>query len=75
MTELSKLEERHNDMAMLYSIGTPKKQALAIFYSLKEKATVAVLEIHNESLNKDDGVDIVLVQLDKLYLKDKTQLA
>ena len=58
-----------------FTVLAPKKQALAIFLSLKEKAKVAVLEIHNESLNKDDGVDIVLVQLDKLYLKDKTQLA
>ena len=54
---------------------SPRKQALAIFLSLTGKAREAVLELDIDTLNTDDGVDRVLEQLDKLYLKDKLQLA
>ena len=51
-----------------------KKQALAIFLSLKGKARETILEIDIESLNKEDGVEKVLVQLDKVRFKDKIEL-
>ena len=52
-----------------------RKQALAIFLSLEGKAREVVLEIDIDNLDKDDGVERILTQLDKLYLKDKLQLA
>ena len=52
-----------------------KKQGLAIFLSLDGKAREIVLELDIEVMNNDDGVEKVLEQLDKLYLKDKMQLS
>ena len=52
-----------------------RKQAPAIFLTLEGKAREAVLELPVEKLNCDDGVKNLINQLNKLYLKDKTQLA
>ena len=52
-----------------------EKQALAIFLSLEGKARETELEVEVDDLNKDDGVEKVLAQLDNLFLKDKLQLA
>lgn len=59
----------------LFTTLEKKKQGLAIFLSLEGKAREAVLELEIDEMNTDDGVDKVLAQLDKLYLKDKLQLS
>ena len=52
-----------------------KKQDPAIFLALNGKARETALELSVENLNSDTGVVQLLAKLDKLYLKDKDQLA
>lgn len=42
---------------------------------MKGKATEAVVEVAINELNDKDNVDKLLAEIDKLYLKDKFQLA
>ena len=49
-----------------------KKLGLAIYLSLKGKARDAVRELKPQDLNADDGFDIVIRNLDSVYLKDET---
>ena len=51
------------------SVEKPK-QALAVVLSLEGKAQEAALEIPKEDLAKDNGVDLVITRLDKIYKKD-----
>ena len=44
-----------------------------MFLSIEGKARKVVLELYIDFINDDDGVGIMLQQLDKLYLKDKLQ--
>ena len=44
-----------------------------MFLSIEGKARKVVLELSIDFINDDDGVGIMLQQLDKLYLKDKLQ--
>ena len=46
------------------------KQALALVLSLEGEAQDAALQIESTDLSKDEGVDILLNRLDKLYTKD-----
>ena len=61
-----------------YSIKTPPglrsdipykngKEEIAIFFSLEGKARESASENDVEAFNKDDGVDTILAQLDKLH--------
>ena len=52
-----------------------KKQALAVTLSLTGQAKEAALGINVTDLNKDDGMDKLLEALDKIFLKDKVDLA
>ena len=46
-----------------------------MFSSLEGKARKAALELEVEQINNKDGIKNIVSQLDKLYLKDKTQSA
>ena len=52
-----------------------KKQAPTVFLTLPEKAREALLEEEVETLNADDGMQVLYDKLDKLYLLDEDQLA
>ena len=48
-----------------------KKRGLALALSLQGKPREVALEINPASLNVDDGVEILIAELDKLFEKDK----
>ena len=52
-----------------------KKQGPAIFLSLNGKPRASVLELDVGIISGDKGVEAILEQLDKLYLKDRHQTA
>ena len=52
-----------------------KKQGPAIFLSLNGKPRASVLELDVGVVSGDKGVEAILEQLDKLYLKDRHQTA
>lgn len=52
-----------------------KNKALAIALTLDGKARNAIMEIEVSILNVDNGVSILLKELDKLYESDKVDLA
>ena len=54
-----------------YTSLEKSKQALAIVLSLEDKAQEAALEISRDDLKKDDGVDLVIKRLDKIFKKDE----
>ena len=51
------------------------KQALAISLSLSGRARDAAMEMDLADLSTDDGVDKLLTELDKLFLRNKVDLA
>ena len=51
------------------------RQVPAIFLTLEGKTREAILELEVDKLSCDGGVKNIIEQLDKLYLKDKTQTA
>lgn len=62
----------------IWQLVTPlevNKQGAAIFLSLEKEAREAVLELPQEDIAGDEGVNNILNCLDNLYLKDKTQSA
>ncbi|CAG2232753.1 unnamed protein product [Mytilus edulis] len=52
-----------------------KKRGLALALSLQGKPREVALEITPEDLNVDEGVDKLIIELDKLFEKDKTDQA
>ena len=52
-----------------------KKQGPAMFLSLKGKPRASVLELDVGVISRDKGMEEILEQLDKLYLKDRHQTA
>ena len=52
-----------------------EKQGPAIFLTLEGRAQEAILELDVEVISAKTGVNSIIAQLDKLYLKDKTQAA
>ena len=51
----------------------PKKQGPAFYLALKGKAKEMVKNISNAEIMADNGLDRMLLELDKLYEKDKSQ--
>ena len=47
------------------------KQALAVVLSLEDKAQEAALELPRDQLNQDNGVDLIIKRLDKIFKKDE----
>ena len=52
-----------------------KKVGPAVYISLKGGAKDAVRSIAIDDLAKAEGIDLILKELDKIYLKDETTLA
>ena len=52
-----------------------KKQALAVTLSLAGQARAKALEIEVADLNKDDGLDTLITELDGLFRKETVDLA
>ena len=52
-----------------------EKQGPALFLTLEDDAQDAVLELETEKIKAKDGVENIIVCLDKLFKKDKTQSA
>ena len=52
-----------------------KKQGPAILLSLNGKPRASVLELDVRVISGDKGIEAILEQLDKLYLKDRHQTA
>ena len=50
-----------------------KKQGPMMFLSLNGKPCASVLELDVGVIGRDKGAEVILVQLDKLYLKDRHQ--
>ena len=48
-----------------------KKQGIALFLSLEGDARKAAANVSITDMQKDDGLSLVLKELDKFYLKDK----
>ena len=66
-------EEWKNDVEIWCMLTEGKvKQGPAVYLSLNGDARDAVRAIPNEDLKKADAVDIILAELDKVYLKDAT---
>ena len=59
----------------LYTSEDKKKLGLAVYLSLKGKVRDAVREWKPQDLNADHGFDIVIRELDSVYLKDETTRA
>ena len=57
----------------LFASSEKKKQAPAIFLSLRGQAREAVLELELDKFSDDNCVKNLLEKLDKLYLKVDTQ--
>ena len=55
---------------MLTSLGK-KKQAPAIFLTLRGQSCEAILELDPDTLPVDEGVENLIKALDNLYLKDR----
>ena len=51
------------------------RQGPALFLSLSGDARKAALKVGLDNMKKDDGVDIILAELDKFFLKDKDRSA
>ena len=47
-----------------------KKQALVVTLSLSRKARETALEINSSELNADDGMDVLIKQLDAVFKKE-----
>ena len=52
-----------------------QKQGPAIAFTLSEEAEDAVLQLGIESISSEEGVQNIIEVLDRLYLRDRTQLA
>ena len=63
------------EMWQLVTSFAKDKQGPALFLVLDEDTQEALSEIPTAQINCDNGVKNILVILDKLYLKDKTQAA
>ena len=51
-----------------------KKQGSALFFTLDQSSQDAVLELKKEEISGEDGVKKIVKILDRLYLKDQTDL-
>ena len=66
-----------NEVAMweLVTDLDKKKRGLALALSLKDKPREVALEIQVEKLNADDGVKVLIEELDKLFERDQVDQA
>ena len=64
------LEKRNWDMEAIY-FNWQKKQAPAIFLSLTGQAKEALVSDDINTLSCDKGVETLIKEFDKLYLKDR----
>ena len=52
----------------------PNKQGIALFLSLEGDARKAAAKVPLTDMKKDNGLDLVFVELDKFFLKDKDRI-
>ena len=63
------------EMWQLVTSSAKDKEGPTLFLVLDDNTQEALSETPNAQINCDNGVKNILVILDKLYLKDKTQAA
>ena len=59
----------------MFTDVTASRQGPAVYLTLQGDARDAIRSMDKSEIAKDNGVDLIIAELDKVYLKDKTTQA